>query len=111
MVEKRVLKPPIGQAIERLLPPPIRSAELVDLFDSRASYANIQAWRYGSHKPPQWALDIIDAKLAAAIEPIQECREAVRREGPGPGQGWDKRALTLLGWRARQELEKERGPD
>ena len=56
--------------LERLIPPPIPRAALLELFDNRATFAMIDAWRFGNVKAPQWARDILAKKIAAHYEPL-----------------------------------------
>lgn len=56
--------------LERLIPPPIPRAALLELFDNRATFAMIDAWRYDNAMPPQWARDLLAKKIAAHYEPL-----------------------------------------
>ena len=67
----------IDRAI-RTLAPNDRPQTLVDLFDGRANYHTIRSWRRGQVGTPQWALDLISAKLEGPLA-------ALKREKAGPG--------------------------
>lgn len=97
---------PISGAIALLLRAPIAKADLVALFDSRATYAAIQSWRYGQCEAPQWAIDILDRKIELATAPHQEARKRLRA---GPGKGWNKGAAIGIGqWRIKRAEQKEK---
>ena len=91
----------VKEAIEFLIPPPIGTAQLLDLFDGRASVAAARAWRFGRRRLPQWAADIIDRRLAERAAPIDHHRQRIR-SAIGPGMGWNKGAKTLAKWRAER---------
>lgn len=54
----------IDQAVNLLMPGARRKA-LAALVDSRVHWETVRAWRDGRNRPPQWALDLINAKLMA----------------------------------------------
>lgn len=56
--------------LERLIPPPIPRVALLELFDNRATFAMIDAWRFGDVKAPQWARELLEKKIAAHYEPL-----------------------------------------
>ena len=93
--------------LEWLLPPPIAGRDLVELFDRRATFAAIKSWRFGQCAPPQWAIEILDRKLAARIAAIEARRQALPHCA-GPGSGWNKNATRGLGeWRAKKNLQQK----
>ncbi len=61
---KRVTRE-MDTAIRRLIDKPITRAKVIELFEYRATFPAIQLWRYGHRGAPQWAVDLIRAKLSA----------------------------------------------
>ena len=96
----KALTVPFDRAIQVLLPAPINPEKLVALFDGRATYAAIKSWRYGVASPPQWALDVLEAKTReranAMLQPIKEVTP--RRNYNG--------TLALAAWRVKQANQK-----
>lgn len=92
-------------AIRRLIPHErISQWQLLDLFDRRASYASITAWRFGWRRAPQWAADLIRSKLAARAADDIAAGQALK---PPIGKGWNKGAKTLAAWRERKARERD----
>ena len=54
-----------GAVLDWHMPPPQPEAALLALFDWRADIVTIRNWRLGRTTPPQWAIDLLDKKLAA----------------------------------------------
>lgn len=89
-----------GYTIEQFLPPPIRRADLVALFQGRASYWLIQAWRYGNRYPPEWARELLAEKLAnpaAAILALPRRTRTLQESCRATGKAWQaQRRLSGL---------------
>lgn len=91
--------------IRRLInTPQISRGTLLELFEHRASFAAITAWRFGWRGPPQWAVDLIGDKLAT-----RAARDAAEfaKIRPTIGMGWNKGAATLAAWREKKSRQKE----
>jgi hypothetical protein len=92
--------------IDCLLPPPARAADLVALFDNRATYAAIQNWRSGRNAPA-WAIELVcqklDRRLKEAYQKLarapQWLSKADRRGAAG--------AKALAAWRERKARERD----
>src|SRR6266571_4743143 len=54
----------------RALAPNDRPETIRALFDNRASHHTIRDWRRGKAPAPQWALDLIRAKLSAPLDAL-----------------------------------------
>ncbi len=102
---RKQTSPEMGAAIQRLIPGRITRVMLLDLFDWRAEYKAIQSWRYGHHRAPQWAADLIKDKLAKRAAADLIAAAAIK---PPIGKGWNKGAATLAAWRERKAREKEK---
>jgi len=74
-----------------------RPETLVSLFDGRASYHTIRDWRRGKNSAPQWAIDLLHAKISAPL-----ARLAQQKAGPGRGAGY----RNLGSWRAARNQER-----
>lgn len=94
----------MGAAIQRLTPGRISRADLLDLFDRRADYKTIQSWRYGWNGAPQWAVELIQGKLAARARADLAAGAKLKA---GKGKGWNKCAATLAAWRERKARERD----
>jgi hypothetical protein len=97
--KRRKISNGLDAAIRQLYDPPISRVTLLNLFDNRASFASITAWRFGWNAPPDWAADLLKAKLRArAAELLHHESTITARKGP---HGW-RGAETLAKWRERQ---------
>jgi hypothetical protein len=92
----------INTAICYLHTPPISRATLLELFDNRASFAAITAWRFGWRNPPLWAARLLATKMQKRISEMQAAPIPIRGAGPG-----ERGAKTLAVWRERQAAERE----
>jgi hypothetical protein len=93
----------LDAAIRQLYTPPISRDTLLNLFNNRASFAAITAWRFGWRAPPDWAADLLKAKLRTrAAELLHHETTITARKGP---HGW-RGAETLAKWRERQSREQ-----
>lgn len=79
-VPQEPLTNPAGAAIEYLLPPPIGRQEAIDLFDGRASFAAINAWRHAHANMPQWAKHILASKIDARRDPLNYLKDALLKQ-------------------------------
>jgi hypothetical protein len=68
-----------GEIVEhaiRVFAPSGSRADILALFQNRASFSAIQHWRKGRREPPQWAVDLLQTRAA----PIMRLKAGV---GPG----------------------------
>ncbi len=91
-------------AIKRLINGRITRDALLDLFDQRASHAAIKAWRYGWRGAPQWAVDLIQGKLAAQAAADIAAGAKLK---PSVGMDCNKGARALAAWRERKARERD----
>lgn len=75
---------PIWLAIRLLYPNKPTRQELLSIFDGRASYEQITEWRYGRVMPPNWAREMLLAKVHQAL-PAKAIDKAIRELPQGPG--------------------------
>ena len=61
------LTPPMDRAI-RVLAPSGSRREILALFDTRVTWSAIKHWRRGRAKPPQWAVDYLQSRVAPILE-------------------------------------------
>jgi hypothetical protein len=101
---RRKLSAGINAALLELYPSPIARQTLLDLFENRATFASITAWRFGWVIPPAWAAELLKNKLRARIANLERLTEMPSR-GPGPGK---RGAAHWRAWRARQAEEREK---
>lgn len=76
----------VETAIKLLMPGARRRAHPA-IVDGRVSWETVRAWRYGRRAVPQWALDLIAAKLA----PFQAGAELAKRASAGRGLDWKRK--------------------
>ncbi len=96
--------PGMGAAIRRLIPGGrITRESLLDLFDRRAGHKAIEAWRYGWRGTPQWAVDLIQGKLAARAAADLAVGAKLKPGNRGSGAAGAK---ALAAWRERKAREK-----
>ena len=93
-------------AIKRLIVGRITRGALLQLFDQRATFAAINAWRYGWRGAPQWAVDLIQGKLAAQAA-ADLAASASLRIGKGQSGGGAIGAKALRAWRERKARERD----
>ena len=74
------------------------------LFDGRATYAAITAWRFGWRQAPQWAVDLIRSKIAAHQQTGERIKHAVKPGNRGSGAAGTK---ALAAWRERKARERD----
>ena len=91
--------PPIARVIRSLVPSG-RYCDMVALFDGRAPIETIRKWRQGRRAPPQWAIEILRARINA----LQADANAIT-SGPG------KSAMPLMAWHARNKDQKKKAGD
>ncbi len=96
--------PEMGAAIQRLIPGRITRDALLDLFDQRADYKTVQSWRYGWRGPPQWAVDLIQGKLAARAAAYLAAGAKLKPGNRGSGAAGTK---ALRAWRERKARERD----
>lgn len=72
-------------------------SELVEIFDRRASRGTISDWRSGCQSMPQWARDILRAKLATQRAQLDAIILMIEEE-KAPGKRAGARNLAI--WRA-----------
>ncbi len=96
--------PGMGAAIRRLIPGRITRESLLDLFDQRASHKAIEAWRYGWRGAPQWAVDLIQGKLAARAAADLAAGAKLKPGNRGSGAAGAK---ALAAWRERKAQERD----
>jgi hypothetical protein len=101
---KKFASPEMGAAIRRLIPGQITRESLLDLFDRRASYKAIEAWRYGWRAPPQWAVDLIRTKLATRAAIYLAAGAKLKPGNRGSGAAGTK---ALAAWRERKARERD----
>jgi hypothetical protein len=90
--------------VHKLCTPHITRQKLLSLFDNRASFASIRAWRYGWRAPPRWAADMLKTKIRAhAQETLQYESTIVARKG---SHGW-RGPENLAVWRERKARERD----
>jgi len=78
------------------LAPGCGSRRLVPWFDGRATPPQIADWLSGRRNVPQWAIDLINAKLAARYESERQATAQIKT-GPGSAKAG---AYALARWRA-----------
>jgi len=94
----------LDAAIQELLPAPIPRQSLIDLFEDRASFTAITAWRFGWRAPPQWAADLLGSKIQAKINRLAKRRAAIPVQIGGPGE---RGARHLRIWREQKARERD----
>ena len=108
---KRKITLGLDAAIKQLLNPPITRQELLDLFDNRASFACLRAWRYGWLAAPPWAVDLLQSKVKKrAAEMIRSVENIQGRIG-GPGLRGAEHWRQYNERKARERDAKEKAPD
>jgi hypothetical protein len=100
---RRKLSAGINAALLALYPSPIARQTLLNLFENRATFASITAWRFGWVIPPPWATELVKKKLRSRIANLERLTEMPSR-GPGPGE---RGAAHWRHWRAKQAEERE----
>lgn len=101
--KRRKISNGLDAAIRQLYNPPISRVTLLDLFDNRASFASITAWRFGWNAPPHWAADLLKAKLRTRAEQLLRCESTITpRKG---SHGW-RGSENLAVWRERKARER-----
>lgn len=94
----------IGDAMCWLLPAPIAKRDALDLFERRASYPAINAWRHGTRRPPQWAVEILERKIREHMAPGADlCERIYSAIGPGQAAAGAAGARALRAWRLKQK--------
>jgi hypothetical protein len=73
---------------------------IVKLLDGKARRTTILDWRSGRRGTPQWALDLLAAKLRA--QGIERLTLAERASRAPPRPGLSAGAKNLAAWKARQ---------
>lgn len=96
----------MDDAIRYLLPryERIPRATAITLFDGRATYAAITAWRFGWRRAPQWAVDLIRSKVAARAREGDRISAAIKPGNRGSGAAGTK---ALRAWRERKARERD----
>lgn len=94
----------IGDAMCWLLPAPIAKRDALDLFERRASYPAINAWRHGTRRPPQWAVEILERRIKERMAPGAElCERIYSAIGPGQAAAGAAGTRALNRWRAQKQ--------
>lgn len=102
--KRRKISNGLDAAIRQLYDPPISRVTLLNLFDNRASFASITAWRFGWNAPPNWAADLLKAKLRTRAEQLLRCESTITpRKG---SHGW-RGSENLAVWRERKARERD----
>lgn len=107
------LKPacaPFAKGLRHLFPV-VDRAKIRALFDNQVTWQAIADWRAGKREPPQWAVERLERMLRLHAAPVLETADELASVPPRLGTAWNKHALTLIGWRARQALENEKAGD
>lgn len=96
--------------IDCLVPPPARAANLVALFDGRATYSAIQNWRSGRNAPA-WAIDLACQKLNKRLAVMYRSIELAPRHIEKTHRRGAAGARALAAWRERKAREKEKAAE
>lgn len=90
----------LRQAIQTIMPGASwRTAPAA--LDYRASRHTIRDWCRGKRGTPQWALDLMAAKLEARAAKPLALGATLRTAKPSVGMGWNKNGLKA--WQAKQK--------
>jgi len=92
----------INRVIARFVPSN-KHREIEKLFENRVPYNHIKQWRYGRRHTPQWARDIIDARVERIMSTINQIIPAKSRGELG--------AMNLRKWHARNKDQKKKPAD
>ena len=86
----------------RALVPSGRHNEICALFDRRVSYSAIKFWRYGKRPLPQWARDMLYARLSERRARFDHLMTRLEQTPIAQGRGshrnivaWNKRRAAL----------------
>lgn len=79
-----------------LLVPSGSYREMVAIFGGRAPRQTVKDWRRGYSRPPQWALDMLLARLSPYVEMLR----ILEQTAPGPGKRAGAR--NIMEWRANR---------
>lgn len=96
--------------IDCLVPPPAKPANLVALFDGRASYTAIQHWRAG-RKAPAWAIDLACGKLRQHLNTAHQLIQGASRWIGAADRRGAAGTRALAAWRERKAREKEKAAE
>ncbi len=96
-------RPEIDDVIRWLVPSGSHSA-IEALFDHRAPFSCIREWRRGRTGVPEWARDILAAKVLAQAEHYAHRAQRIAAIIPGPGR--IAAAPNILAWNERRAKEK-----
>jgi hypothetical protein len=80
------------------------------VFDGRASMSAINHWRYGTRHAPQWARELLAAKLEAAYRNTHPLDLAARLRQMPAGPGLAAGARNLAEWKARKNRDPIKDP-
>ena len=94
---------PFAAAIEAWRPG-ATGKDLVELFDGKAERTRALHWKAGRRQPPQWALDVLQAKLERQLTERREALERARQLRPGVGRRAGR--INLAKWRVEQAKKK-----
>lgn len=78
------------------------------LFDHRVASETVRAWRRGTRAAPQWALDLISAKLLAHGTEYLNAAAIVRSATPAAGNLGIAGKQALNRYRAAQAAKKQK---
>lgn len=92
----------LDAAIQLLHPAPVDRQTLIDLFDGRASYAAIRAWRYGWRTAPTWAAGVLKWKLGMRAAQMLAANVPERSKSRGAAG-----TKALAAWRERKARERD----
>lgn len=104
ITKTKALTNPIGRSLALLCPATekgIPRESLLAVFEGRASFAVIRSWRFGYSYPPNWAIDLLKAKLYDKAQHLQALSDRLPRRERKPSN-----ALNI--WRERMASEKEK---
>lgn len=116
---KTLATPPVPHDFERailMLVPTRKHREICALFDNRVAYGTIKHWRRGRRDPPQWARDLLAARLeqdARECAVLAElCREQARQAAIYESAHYRSRNIRAYNRdRASLTPEKKKGAD
>lgn len=96
---------PFAAAIEAWRPG-ATGKDLVELFAGRAERTRALHWRAGRRRPPQWAIDILQARLADQLQERASALEVAKQAQPAIHVG----RINLAKWKVEQAKKKNGTP-
>ena len=101
----------LDTVIRALCAPAVTRESLLELFDNRASYEAIKAWRFGWRRAPLWACELLKAKIRFRAANWIAHESTIT---PQIGYRGSHGKHNLAAWRERKARErdaKEKAPD